>query len=176
LKQKMQKPLATVGVGPRVEIHRGGFRAFEAMKYLDVAKLRKTGKARIEIGRVQGGGVEATIVAEICKGMITNLTPIDCKGCSRDARKAARGTRSGGAAPTKKALRAALERVLQLGYPGVKLPIAVPTAKPLEIVIGPIIIYGDPLDICIVLSYPGGETCVSCLVGRGICVGPVVLE
>ncbi|MFZ0312660.1 MAG: hypothetical protein WAL85_08145 [Candidatus Korobacteraceae bacterium] len=175
MKPKTQKPLATVGASPRLEIHRGGFHAFEAMKYLDVAKLKKAGKARIEIGRVQGGGVEATIVAEICKGMITNLTPIDCKGCSGGARKAARSTR-GGSAATKKALRAALERVRQLGYPGVKLPIPVPTARPLEIVIGPIIIYGDPLDICIVLSYPGGETCVSCLVGRGICIGPVILE
>lgn len=166
---KKQKPLATAG---KVEIHRGKFHAFEAVKYLNIPALKKAAKARIEIGRVEGGNREATVVAELRKGMITKLTPIGCKGCSEVKGRAAR--KSG---PTvKKALRAALTRVRELGLSGVKLPIPIRSVSALDIQIGPIIIYGDPFDICIVVDSPDGWTCVECLFGPGICIGPVVFD
>ena len=166
---KRQKPLATEG---KLEIHRAKFHPFETVKYLDIAALRKTAIARIEVGRVEGGGKDATIVAEIHKGMITRLAPIGCKGCSEGKGAAAR---KGGAA-SKKKLRAALTRVRELGLSGVKLPIPVRKAPDLGIQIGPIIIYGDPFDICIVVEEPNGDTCVVCLFGPGICVGKVIVQ
>src|SRR5580704_5181538 len=87
LAMKKPKPLAKIG---KVEIHRSKFHAFETVKYLDIAALKKASKARIEIGRVEGGGTEATIVAEVSKGMITKLTPIACEGCAKPASAAAR--------------------------------------------------------------------------------------
>ena len=166
---KKQKPLATEG---KIEIHRASFHPFETVKYLDFAALRKVSKARIEVGRVEGGGKEATIIAEVRKGEITKLTPIGCKGCSEDKGAAAR---KGGPA-AKKALRGALTRVRELGLSGVKLPIPLRTRRSLDIQIGPIIIYGDPFDICIVVEEPNGDVCVECLFGPGICVGTVIVE
>jgi len=166
---KKQKPLATVG---KLEIHRGKFKAFEAVKYLDVTALKKAAKARIEVGRVESGGKEATIVAEVRKGTITKLIPIGCKGCTPAKRT---GTRKGGTA-VKKALRAALTRVRELGLTGVKLPIPIRTISALEIQVGPIIIYGDPFDICIIVETTDGWTCCYCLFGPGICIGPVIFE
>jgi hypothetical protein len=168
VEMKKPKPLATVD---QLEIHRATFRPFGSVKYLDLAALQKARGAEIEIGSVEGGGAETTLVATVNRGKITKLTLIGCKGCSE-----AKGARKRGT-PPKKALRAALTRMRELGLQPVKLPIPINNLKALlAIEIGPIIIYGDPFDICIAIDDPDGGWCVFCLSGIGLCVGPVVLN
>jgi hypothetical protein len=168
LEMKKPKPLATVD---KLEIHRGTFHPFESVKYLDLAALQKASEAQIEIGRVEGGGAETTLIATIRRGAITKLTPIGCKGCTEP-----KGARKRGAVP-KKVLRAALVRVRELGLPVLKLPLPVKNREALRYIdIGPIVIYGNPFDICIVLTGTDGWTCFYCLFGPGICIGPIVVK
>ena len=164
---KKPKPLATVD---KLEIHRATFHPFESSKYLDLAALQKAREAQIEIGSVEGGGAETTLIATVNRGKITKLTPVGCKGCA-----SAKGARKGGSVP-KKVLRAALTRMRELGLQPTKLPIPINNLKALRAIeIGPIIIYGDPFDICIAIDDPDGGWCVYCLFGPGLCVGPVVV-
>jgi len=163
---KKPKPLATID---KLEIHRATFRPFGSVKYLDLAALQKARGAEIEIGSVEGGGAETTLVATVNRGKITKLTPIGCKGCA-----GTKGGRKGGV--SKKVLRAALTRMRELGLQPVRLPIPISnTRELLSIQIGPIIIYGDPFDICIAVDDPDGGWCVYCLFGPGLCVGPVTI-
>lgn len=171
MKITKQKPLATVGNNPRLEIHRAKFHPFESMKYLNVAAVKKASKALIEIGRIKGGGVESTIVAEVRRGAITKLRPLNCDGCSKTLSRTAASRRTAGP-KHKKLLRETLERVRDLGYPGTKLPISFGATRAAQISIGPIIIgHGN---ICIVIIYPSGESCIYCLFGPGLCIGPVI--
>ena len=172
---KKLKPLATVGTSPRAEIHRAKFQAFAAMKYMDWSALKKAHKAVVEIGRIEGGGVVATLVAEVHKGAITKLMPLSCKGCAAGHGKAG----AAGRAATKRVVRQALERVRELGLPVVKLPIPLSAARSIPIDLGPIIIiFGPPygIDFCMVVESPEGEICVLCLFGPGLCIGPVVID
>ena len=169
------KPLAVIRSGRHLaEIHRAKFDPFEATKYLNLSALKKATKARVEIGRVRAAGVEATVVAEIEKGMITKLMPLDCKGCEKAAAK--RGSKG----VDKKFARETLARMRDLGLSGTPLPAKLPTTSALEIgrgfiEIGPIVIYWPP-DICISVYYTDGVSCLYCLFGPGICVGPVVVQ
>jgi hypothetical protein len=167
---KKPKPLAKIG---KVEIHRAKFHAFETVKYLNIAALKKASKARIEIGRVEGGGTEATVVAEVSKGMITKLTPIACEGCAKPAGAAARKVN----AAKKKEFRAVLVRVRELGLSGTKLPIPVKSTRAFaDLEIGPIIITLWPPDFCIVVGYTDGESCEYCVWGLGLCMSNVVVK
>ncbi len=178
LKSKAQKPLATIGSNPTVEIHRAKFHPFESTKYLHAAALKKAAKANIEVGRVEGGGVEVTVVAELRHGTITKIRPLGCRGCtekSTEARKSGQRTK---VAP-KKLLREALSRIRELGLPVVKVPVPIAGAD-LEIPIGPIIIIIGPpfgIDFCISYTDDDGFYCLACLfTPTPICVGPVVLN
>src|SRR5271165_572618 len=111
-KSKTQKPLATIGSNPRVEIHRAKFHPFESMKYLHAAALKKAAKANIEVGRVEGGGVEVTVVAELRHGAITKIRLLGCKGCTEKSTKGKSGQRP--KAASKKLLRETLSRIRQL--------------------------------------------------------------
>ncbi len=163
---KKPKPLATVG---KIEIHRAKFRPFETVKYLDIAALNKAAKTQIEIGTVEGGGQEVTIVAEVRKGMITRLTPVGCKGCS----EAKGGPARKGSAALKKELKAALARIRELRLRGPKLPIPIRTVRSfLDIDIGPITISFRPFNVCILIDNMDGNTCYYCLFGGLIfCLG-----
>lgn len=163
---KKPKPLATVG---KIEIHRAKFRPFETVKYLDIATLKKAAKTQIEIGTVEGGGREVTIVAEVRKGMITRLTPVGCKGCS----EAKGGSARKGSAALKKEFKAALVRIREMGHSGAKLPIPIRTVRSfLTIDIGPITISFHPFNICILTENMDGEICYYCLFsGRFFCLG-----
>jgi hypothetical protein len=173
MKNKRPKPLATVGTNPRVEIHRAKFHPFASMKYLNIEALKKATKAQIEIGRVEGGGAEATIVAEIRKGKITKLRPLACKGCVEGMSKAGTNRRTANAA-TKKVLREALVRVGKLGQPVTKLPLPLRSVQSLDIPIGPIIVvFGPGINICVVIDL-GDWVCIYCLFGTGLCFGDVV--
>jgi hypothetical protein len=164
---KKPKPLAKIG---KVEIHRSKFHAFETVKYLDIAALKKASKARIEIGRVEGGGTEATIVAEVSKGMITKLTPNACEGCAKPASAAARKV----SAAKKKERRAVLVRTRELGLLGTKLPIPVKSTRAFtDLEIGPIIIRYWPPDLCIIVEYTDGEICEYCVWGLGACISNI---
>jgi hypothetical protein len=163
---KKPKPLATVG---KIEIHRAKFRPFETVKYLDIAALKRAAKTQIEIGTVEGGGREITIVAEVRKGMITRLTPVGCKGCS----EAKGGPARKGSAALKKELKAALARIREMGHSGPRLPIPIRTVRSfLDIDIGPITIEFFPFNLCITLENMDGEICMYCLRGGLIfCLG-----
>ena len=52
----------------------------------------ETDKAVVEIGRIEGGGVVATLVAEVHKGAITKLMPLSCNGCAAGHGKARAAT------------------------------------------------------------------------------------
>lgn len=169
------KPLATIGTRPKVEIHRARFRPFESMKYLNLAALKRAGKARIEIGRIEGGGMEATLMAEVSKGMITKITPLACKGCLPAGRSGA-GRRTASAA-TKRVLREALERVRERGYPVIQLPMPLTTRAIIEVPIGPIIVViGPGIELCVVIEWSDGEICIYCLFSPGLCVGPIIVQ
>jgi hypothetical protein len=177
-KSKTQKPLATIGSNPTVEIHRAKFHPFESTKYLHAAALKKTAKANIEVGRVEGGGVEVTVVAELRHGAITKIRPLGCKGCTEKSTEARKGGQRTKVA-SKKLLRETLSRIRQLGLPVVKVPVPIAGAD-LDIPIGPvIIIIGGPsgIDFCISYTDDDGFYCLACLFSSvTLCVGPVVLN
>ena len=166
---KTVRPLATIGKGrERIEIHRGSFEPFEAMKYLNLAALKKAGKARIEIGRVKAAGLAATIAAEVERGKITKLVPLECRGCGEDGKGKGRKL----SAKTKREI---VTRIKESGLPPLKLPMGV-SALDRSIVIGPVIIETWPPDICIVIDQPDGSWCIYCLFGPNWCIGPVILN
>jgi hypothetical protein len=185
MKKKKPKPLATVGTGPIAEIYRGKFIPFEITKYLDLAKLKQVEKARIEIGRVEGGGLEATLVAEIKRGAITKVAPRECKGCQDDRRAGSdvqtkrredgTGRRTGTAA-LKKLAREVLVRQHELGLPLPKFPIPLRAAPDLEITIGPVtvVIGGETgVNVCVSYDDDDGFSCYACAFQNFIlCVGP----
>ena len=165
--RKAQRPLATISGPLKAKLYRGKFRAFESIKYLDVAALRQAKKVPIEIGTIEAPGVKATLVAEVREGMITKIKPLGCPNCMKHKPE----TKTGKAA-FKKAAREALKRVQTLGEPVMKLPIPIESARTIDI--GPIvIIYNDHFDICLVVDFPDGKMCFYCLFGPWICAGPI---
>ena len=167
---KTQRALATIDGPVKAKLYRGRFRAFESMKYLDVAALKQAKKVSIEIGTIEAPGVKAMLVAEVREGMITKLRPLGCPACMKRKPE----TRTGKAA-FKKAVREALRRVRTLGEPVMKLPI--PIERALTIDIGPIVIIIDDgyFNICIVLDFPDQDmVCIFCLFSsRPVCGGPM---
>jgi hypothetical protein len=166
--RKAQRALATVDGPWKAKIYRGKFRAFESIKYLDVAALKRAKKVPIEIGTIEAQGVKATLVAEVRQGMITKIKPLDSPNCIKPKPE----TKAGKAA-FMKAAREALKRVQILGEPVTKLPIPIESVRTIRI--GPVvIIYNDHFNICIVLDFPDDDmVCMICLFGRPICAGPI---
>ena len=83
---KKQKPLFVIDGPIKVAAYRSNFRAFEATKFLDRNKLKKTRKVSLEIGTIEAAGQSATLVAEIEKGMITGLSIEQCANCTPKAK------------------------------------------------------------------------------------------
>jgi len=167
---KRPRPIATFG---KLELHHATFQAFESTKYLNINALKKVPVAKIELGSIVGGGVEATLVATIQGGKITRLSPARCRGCSENDHK---NRKTGPNAALKKSVHAALAYMKENSPNPVKLPIPV-TAKALlgieigPIIIGPVIIDIWPPNICIVLDEPDGSWCTYCLWGPTLCGG-----
>jgi hypothetical protein len=171
MKNKKQAPLFKLGGRVKAEVYKAKFQAFQAIKYLNVAALKKAKKAVIEIGWIEAAGVNATLAAEIRNGAITRIRPMFCKNCVKEKAVAKADTKE-----LKKVSREALKRVREGGYPVVKLPIPITSARSLDIPIGPIIIIIQwPPDICIIVSLPDGEICMFCLFGPNLCAGPIVV-
>ena len=170
---KRPRPIATFG---KIELHQATFRPFESTKYLNINALKKASSATIELGTVEGGGVETTLVASIQDGKIVRLAPATCRGCSEKSKTRQKAGKSGSSAEVKKSVRAALAYMKEKGHSPVTVPMPV-TSKALlgidigPIIIGPIIIDIWPPNICIVLDGPDGTWCTYCLWGPTVCGG-----
>jgi hypothetical protein len=170
---KRPKPLARFD---KIELHHATFHPFESTKYLNINALKKVPIAKIELGSIEGGGVETTLVATIQDGKITRLAPATCKGCAEKSNTKPKAKKSEPSAALKKSVRAALTYMKEKGLNPVKLPIPVTSKALLEIeigpiIIGPVIIDIWPPDICIVLDEPDGSWCTYCLWGPKLCGG-----
>lgn len=170
---KKPRPLATFG---KVELHHATYRPFESTKYLNLNALKKAAIAKIEIGSIEGGGVETTLVATIQDGKITRLAPVTCRGCTEKPNIKPKTKKSESSAALKKSVREALAYMKEKGLNPVKLPVPVTSEALVEIEIGPIIIGPVIIDIwppnfCIVLSDDDGTWCTYCLWGPTVCGG-----
>jgi hypothetical protein len=168
---KKPKPLATFG---KVEVHSAKFHPFESTRYLNIAALKKAPEAKIELGRIEGGGAEATIVMTVKRGMITGLAPVSCAGCGEATSKAKPARKS--SATLKKSAQDALTYIRNHHPPKIKLPMALSRSS-LGIVIieiGPIVIFGGPFDICVVIIIDN-RPCIFCLFTNhtGLCGLPL---
>jgi hypothetical protein len=171
MKSKTQKPLATISGPVKAKLYRGKFRPFEAIKYLNAAVLKQANKARIEIGSIEAAGMKVTVAAEVRKGLITEIRPLDCTSCGNRKTK-----RKHSKAIVREVALQALKRAHALNEPTVRLPIPIArlaTDFPIEIDIGPIVIILDDggFDICIMVDSPGGGWCLYCLFGASVCGG-----
>ena len=160
----------------RAKVYRGRFEPFASTRFIDVGALKKVRRAVLECGTLEIGGRGVTLVAETRKGVITEIRPAECKGCSPTRRRKP--------AP-KSQIRNLITLVDQkLSDRKVKVP-KWPVGKVLSrrslgfsIPIGPIIIIIgtdpdegiDSFDFCIVIN-SGSGSCIYCLFAPNACVG-----
>ena len=150
---RKQRPLAKIR--GRVNIYRAKFQLFESTKYLNVAALKKARKVPIQIGTIEAAGMKATVVAEVHKGLITKIRPVDCENCGPLKSK---GKASGA---FKKLAREAFKRVRDLGRPAVKLPIPISHLSR-SFRFGPVVVINLGGAICIIATYTDGAICMFC--------------
>jgi len=167
---KRQQPLARISGTVKARAYRGKLKLAPHARYLDAKALTRTKKVVIEIGTLEAGGYEVPVAAEIHRGQVVKLKPVACEHCGPATRR-----RKLDPVARKRTAVAALKKLQGLGAPTIRLPVSV--ARLTTIDVGPIvvIIYNGGWDICIDITWPDGESCLYCLFGPGICVGPVVI-
>ena len=168
MKKAKGKPLFTLNKPVKAEVYRSKFRAFESTKYLNVAALKKAKRAVIESGSIEAPRMSATVAAEIRRGVITKITPVACRNCGNHKR-----TGKGSKSTVKRVAAEAVQRVRGLRLPVFELPKSFSSAREIDIPIGPIVIviFTDPIDLCILIDEAGGGWCLWCLFGGSVCGG-----
>jgi hypothetical protein len=157
MKRRKQKTQATIRDPVKPMVYKGRFQPFESIKYLNLAALKKAKKVPIQIGTIQAAGVKATVEAEVHKGLITKIRPVDCENCGP---RNSKGRASGA---FKKAMRDALVRVRALSEPTVKLPVSISQLAREGIDFGPVLIFWRKgLGMCIAVTYTDGTVCFWC--------------
>lgn len=157
------KLLARIPGDVPAKIYRSRITPAAHVKYLDIAALKKANSATIEIGSIKAGGLTVPMIAEIRQGMVVRLRPTDCKNCEPTKGKAASR-----AVDRKRAAKAALQKVRDLGVKSIALPMPVAKLLSLIITIGPITIIID-WDFCIVIE-TDTETCFYCVDAGSWCL------
>ena len=111
------KPLLRLRTPVNLAIYRAEVEPFDALRYVDLAKLAKAPRATVELGVVRTPAGTDTLVAEVRRGEIVGLGPQHCSGCSGK-----------GKLPEKR-MRDALTRVTSKLGPkeGVTLPMPITT-------------------------------------------------
>ncbi len=83
-KKRPQSVSTTIERKVKIEVEEARFEPFAALSYLDVERLKKAGRVRIELGTVDGGCSGRTVYGVVEKGM---LVAIEFEGCKdKDAR------------------------------------------------------------------------------------------
>jgi hypothetical protein len=171
------KPLVRLLAPLHLTVYRAELEPFDALRYLDLAKLAKALRATVELGVVRTPAGTDTLVAEVRRGEIVGLGPQHCSGCSGEGEF------------SEERMRGALTRVVSKLVPeeGVTLPM------PLSKVLGPRglraplrplifnIVTKERRSCCVEWTTKAGWSCIRCYPGKGqapttLCVGPVVIN
>lgn len=170
------KPLLTLRTPVNLAIYRAEVEPFDALRYVDLAKLAKAPRATVELGVVRTPAGTDTIVAEVRRGEIVGLGPQHCSGCSGN-----------GKLPEKR-MRDALTRVASKLGPkeGVTLPMPITTVlgpRGLRAPLRPLIINvvtQQRRSCCVEWTTKDGQSCIRCYTGGGhwdqLCIGPIVIK
>jgi hypothetical protein len=170
------KPLLTLRTPVNLAVFRPEVEPFDALRYVDLAKLAKAPRATVELGVVRTPAGTDTLVAEVRRGDIVGLGPQHCSGCSGK-----------GKLPEKR-MRDALTSVASKLGPkdGVTLPMPITTVlgpRGLRASFRPLIIKvvtQQRESCCVQWTTKDGWSCMRCYYGKGqwsqVCVGPVVLS
>jgi hypothetical protein len=170
------KPLLTLRTPVNLTIYRAEVEPFDALRYVDLAKLAKAPRATVELGVVRTPAGTDTLVAEVRRGEIVGLGPQHCSGCSGE-----------GKLPEKQ-MRDALTRVASKLGPkdGVTLPMPITTVlgprglrAPLRPLIIKVVTQHRMASCCVSWNMRGGGFCMRCYTGGGhssqLCIGPVTI-
>jgi hypothetical protein len=76
------KPLLRLRTPVNLAVYRAEVEPFDALRYLDLAKLAKAPRTTVELGVVRTPAGTDTLVAEVRRGEIVGLGPPHCSGCS----------------------------------------------------------------------------------------------
>jgi hypothetical protein len=170
------KPLLRLRTPVKLAVYRAEVEPFDALRYLDLAKLAKAPHASVELGVVRTPAGTDTLVAEVRRGEIVALAPQHCSGCSGKGKL------------SEKRMRDALTRVASTLGPkeGVTLPMPINKvlgARGLRAPLRPLVINvvtAERSDCCIEWTNKDGSTCMRCYQGGGkwiqLCIGPVILS
>lgn len=168
---KNQKPLFVIDEPVKAQVYRANFKPFASTHFLDQNKIRKARQLSLEVGTIEAAGKSATLVAEIKKGMITQLTVQGCAGCDQK--------RKGGLSKDQRKVLAAIKEKASTIRGGVlTLPIPFPRKFAAGVTID-IPIWPFPPIIVITIEGPdtwcfairiGGLFCFFCLGVGGDCL------
>jgi hypothetical protein len=157
-------------------VYRGEVEPFDALRYLDLAKIAKADHATVELGVVQTPAGTDTLVAEVRRGQIVGFGPQHCTGCSGNGKL------------SEKRMREALTLIASKLGPkkGVTLPM------PINKVLGPRglraplrplvinVVTEERASCCVEWTTKDGSACVRCYTGKGrwvqLCIGTVVVK
>ena len=169
------KPLLTLRAPVNLAVYRAEVEPFDALRYVDLAKLAKASRATVELGVVRTPAGTDTLVAEVRRGKIVGLGPQHCSGCSGEGKL------------SEKRMRDALTRVAAKLGPkdGVTLPMPITTVlgpRGLRVRLRPLIfnvVTQRMRSCCVQWRTSDGWSCMRCYWGGGkstqLCIGPVVI-
>jgi len=158
------------------KVYRGRFEPFANTRFIDPAALKKARRAVIECGTLEIAGRSVTLVAETRKGVIAEIRPAACKGCSPKKRR-----KPAPKSQVKKLIEVVNQKLSDRKEKQPKWPVGQVVARRslgFSIPIGPIIIIigtdpdegVDTFDFCIVIN-SGSGSCIYCLFLPNACVG-----
>jgi hypothetical protein len=156
-----QKAIARVNGKVSASIYRGRFQMAEHMRYLDMKALARVRKAAIEVGSIQAAGVSVPLVAEVQKGIIVKLRPLQCTSCKPHERNSLTRTER------QKAANAALQTVRDKGLHSTRLPM--PMARLRDSGLGITITVTVDWEVCIVIDF-GDRICYFCSKTPSFCL------
>jgi hypothetical protein len=171
-----RKALLRLRTPVNLTVYRTDLEPFDALRYLDLAKLAKAPRATVELGVVRTPAGTDTLVAEVRRGEIVGLGPRQCTGCSGE-----------GDLPEDR-MRDALTRVASKLGPKQDVTLPMPITK----VLGPRglraplrplifnVVSEERESCCVSWTTKDGQSCIRCYTGKGhwtqLCIGKVVIK
>jgi hypothetical protein len=161
---KNQKPLFVIDGPVKTKAYRSNFKPFEALRFLDLKKLKKVKAQWLELGTIEAVGRSATLVGKIEKGELTRVTLQGCVGCQQKGKKRRRRI-------DEKVFLAIRDRLDDVRAGKIKLRQRLPSARRLSSAITipiwpfpPIVIIISPGDdFCVAVNIPGHVICYMCI-------------